>query len=232
MDAALHGWTGRKDRPFFAWIHLYDAHSPTSRRSRFARSFAAGARPRLYDGEIAFADQQVGRCVSWLRERRTRPRRRSSSSRGPRRGTGQPWRRDAWLLRLRLRPSRAVHRHHAVRGVARCPSRLAGQPGRRLPDGARRRRRRLHSQRPRPLPSSADVPSRDAEGGLRPQRIDDSQPPVRMEPAPLLALAALQAHPGATAGAFRPRRGSGRTDERLRPASDRSPRDGPTSSIG
>ena len=28
MDAAIAWLEGRKDRPFFAWIHLYDAHSP------------------------------------------------------------------------------------------------------------------------------------------------------------------------------------------------------------
>jgi tetratricopeptide (TPR) repeat protein len=48
------------------WIHLYDAHSPYEPpeplRSEFRNRGLAG----LYDGEIAFADQQVARCMSWL----------------------------------------------------------------------------------------------------------------------------------------------------------------------
>jgi arylsulfatase A-like enzyme/Flp pilus assembly protein TadD len=53
------------DRPFFAWTHLYDPHAAYLPPEPFAADFAG----RLYDGEIAFVDQQVGRLIDALRER-------------------------------------------------------------------------------------------------------------------------------------------------------------------
>jgi choline-sulfatase len=66
MDAALAWLEGRKDRPFFTWIHLYDAHSPYEPPEPLLSEFRGRGLAGLYDGEIAFADQQVGRLVSWL----------------------------------------------------------------------------------------------------------------------------------------------------------------------
>ena len=66
MDAALAWLEGRKDRPFFTWIHLYDAHSPYEPPEPLLSEFRGRGLAGLYDGEIAFADQQVGRFVSWL----------------------------------------------------------------------------------------------------------------------------------------------------------------------
>jgi len=65
VDAALK-WLGQTDaRPFFAWVHMYDPHTPYEPpepyRSRFNDSLS-----HLYDGEIAFADSQVGRLLDWL----------------------------------------------------------------------------------------------------------------------------------------------------------------------
>jgi len=90
VDAAL-GWLSDGDqRPFFSWVHFYDPHTPYEPpepyRSRFGRarardldlgentSDATQARLRewldeqnaLYDGEIAFADSQIGRLLEWL----------------------------------------------------------------------------------------------------------------------------------------------------------------------
>ncbi len=66
MDAALAWLEGQKNAPFFAWIHLYDPHSPYEPpepfRSEYGRDLAG-----LYDGEIAFMDAQIGRCTAWLR---------------------------------------------------------------------------------------------------------------------------------------------------------------------
>jgi arylsulfatase A-like enzyme/tetratricopeptide (TPR) repeat protein len=67
LDAALAWLEGQQQHPFFAWIHFYDAHSPYEPPEPFLSEFRAGGSAGLYDGEIAFADQQVGRCVSWLR---------------------------------------------------------------------------------------------------------------------------------------------------------------------
>jgi arylsulfatase A-like enzyme/Tfp pilus assembly protein PilF len=67
MDAALAWLESRKQGPFFAWIHLYDAHTPYEPPEPFLSKYKGRGLAGLYDGEIAFADEQVGRCVSWLR---------------------------------------------------------------------------------------------------------------------------------------------------------------------
>lgn len=51
-----------KDSPFFTWVHLYDAHSPYRPPEPFATRYAE----RPYDGEIAFADSQMGRILTEL----------------------------------------------------------------------------------------------------------------------------------------------------------------------
>jgi arylsulfatase A-like enzyme/predicted Zn-dependent protease len=65
IDQAL-AWLGEeKERPFFAWVHLYDPHTPYEApepwRSRFPRT-ADGA----YDAEIAYTDAQLGRLLDAL----------------------------------------------------------------------------------------------------------------------------------------------------------------------
>jgi arylsulfatase A-like enzyme/predicted Zn-dependent protease len=67
VDAALRWLEGHKQERFFAWIHLYDPHSPYEPPEPFRARHGGRGLAGLYDGEIAFADQQVGRCVSWLR---------------------------------------------------------------------------------------------------------------------------------------------------------------------
>jgi len=62
VDRAL-SWLGTVDaRPFFAWVHLYDAHAPYAAPEPFATRFASSP----YDGEVAFVDQQVGRLLKAL----------------------------------------------------------------------------------------------------------------------------------------------------------------------
>ena len=59
-DAALK-WLGEASpKPFFAWVHYYDAHDPYEPPEGF-RDFA-----EPYDGEIAFVDAQVGRLLAGL----------------------------------------------------------------------------------------------------------------------------------------------------------------------
>ena len=48
-----------KGERFFAWIHLYDAHSPY----RPPEPFATRYKGHPYNGEIAFADSQVARVI-------------------------------------------------------------------------------------------------------------------------------------------------------------------------
>jgi arylsulfatase A-like enzyme/Tfp pilus assembly protein PilF len=66
VDRAL-AWLGRDDaRPFFAWVHLYDAHAPYEPPEPYRSRFA----DRLYDGEVAAVDAAVGRLVAWLDQRK------------------------------------------------------------------------------------------------------------------------------------------------------------------
>jgi arylsulfatase A-like enzyme/Tfp pilus assembly protein PilF len=56
---------GHAEKPFFAWLHLYDAHSPYRSPEPY-RSRHAG---HPYDGAIAFDDAQVGRVLDALRRK-------------------------------------------------------------------------------------------------------------------------------------------------------------------
>src|SRR5260221_21428 len=51
-------------RPFFLWLHLYDPHSPYDPPEPYRTEY----RSHLYDGEIAYADHELGNLVSWLRQ--------------------------------------------------------------------------------------------------------------------------------------------------------------------
>ncbi len=66
MDAALSWLEGRKGKSFFAWIHLYDPHTPYEPPEPYRSEFGPRGLAGLYDGEIAFLDEQIGRCVDWL----------------------------------------------------------------------------------------------------------------------------------------------------------------------
>jgi arylsulfatase A-like enzyme/Flp pilus assembly protein TadD len=56
----------RKDgRPFFLWVHLYDAHAPYTPPP----AWAARHPGRPYDGEISEVDEQVGRLLAALDQR-------------------------------------------------------------------------------------------------------------------------------------------------------------------
>ena len=69
VDAALAWLEGREQEPFFTWIHLYDPHTPYEPPEPFLSEYGGRGPGGLYDGEIAFADSQVGRFVSWLEAR-------------------------------------------------------------------------------------------------------------------------------------------------------------------
>ncbi len=51
--------------PFFAWVHLYDAHTPYAAPAEFAAQFP-DTRDGAYDAEVAYADSQVGRLLATL----------------------------------------------------------------------------------------------------------------------------------------------------------------------
>ena len=64
-DQALEWLSSDEERPFLAWVHLYDPHAAYEAPQSFASRFpptSVGA----YDAEIAFADAQVGRLIDRL----------------------------------------------------------------------------------------------------------------------------------------------------------------------
>ncbi len=64
-DLALD-WLGRNSqKKFFLWMHLYDPHFPYRPPEPYSSEYAA----RPYDGEIAFADEQLGRLLRFLKEK-------------------------------------------------------------------------------------------------------------------------------------------------------------------
>jgi choline-sulfatase len=53
-----------RSRPFFFWLHLYDPHSPYDPPEPFRSQY----REHPYDGEIAYADHELGRLIAWLKQ--------------------------------------------------------------------------------------------------------------------------------------------------------------------
>ncbi len=64
VDSALAWLDSLGDDPFFAWVHLYDAHFPWHPHGG-GDDDAAGT----YEGEVAYADAQLGRLLDDLRAR-------------------------------------------------------------------------------------------------------------------------------------------------------------------
>jgi arylsulfatase A-like enzyme/Flp pilus assembly protein TadD len=64
VDRALAWLKKNPRRPFFFWLHLYDPHSPYDPPEPFRSQYQG----RLYDGEIAYADHELGRLIAWLKQ--------------------------------------------------------------------------------------------------------------------------------------------------------------------
>jgi arylsulfatase A-like enzyme/Tfp pilus assembly protein PilF len=65
VDKALEWLAADRAKPFFAWVHLYDPHTPYEAPEPFRSRFPATP-SGAYDAEIAFADAQVGRVLDAL----------------------------------------------------------------------------------------------------------------------------------------------------------------------
>lgn len=63
MNEALAWLETTRNRKFFAWVHLYDPHTPYEPPEPY-RSLYPG---QPYLGEIAYTDSVVGRLTTWLR---------------------------------------------------------------------------------------------------------------------------------------------------------------------
>ena len=65
VDQAVSWLAADRDRPFFAWVHLYDPHTPYEAPEPYRSRFPANP-VGAYDAEIATADAQVGRLLDAL----------------------------------------------------------------------------------------------------------------------------------------------------------------------
>jgi arylsulfatase A-like enzyme/Flp pilus assembly protein TadD len=66
VDRAI-AWLGRQPaRPFFLWVHVFDPHSPYDPPAAFRDRYPGN----LYDGEIAYTDQELGRLFATVASRR------------------------------------------------------------------------------------------------------------------------------------------------------------------
>jgi arylsulfatase A-like enzyme/Flp pilus assembly protein TadD len=66
LDWLEKDWLAKNSqKKFFLWMHLYDPHFPYHPPEPYGREYAA----QPYDGEIAFADEQVGRLLRFLKEK-------------------------------------------------------------------------------------------------------------------------------------------------------------------
>ncbi len=64
MRSAAVWIEANRSQPFFAWIHLFDPHSPYAPPA----PFAAAHRDAPYDGEVAYTDAASGRFLDRLRQ--------------------------------------------------------------------------------------------------------------------------------------------------------------------
>ncbi|HEV8129611.1 MAG TPA: sulfatase-like hydrolase/transferase [Acidobacteriota bacterium] len=64
IDEAL-SWMEKASGRFFVWIHLYDAHYPYAPPEPFRTEYTH----QLYDGEIAYADSQLGRLFDFMKRK-------------------------------------------------------------------------------------------------------------------------------------------------------------------
>ena len=65
VDHALAWLSQHPQGPFFIWLHFYDAHDPYDPPAPYKQKYLAAP----YDGELAYADSQVGRFVAALQKR-------------------------------------------------------------------------------------------------------------------------------------------------------------------
>lgn len=62
IDEALGWLEAHKDGPFFAWIHLYDPHTPYAPPEPFLSEYPQNP----YYGEVAFTDSQLARLAGFI----------------------------------------------------------------------------------------------------------------------------------------------------------------------
>ncbi|MES2222932.1 MAG: sulfatase-like hydrolase/transferase [Acidobacteriota bacterium] len=64
-DHAIHWLQQQSGKPYFLWVHFYDAHFPYQPPAEFRKQYPQDP----YDAEIAFEDQQVGRVLQAVKQK-------------------------------------------------------------------------------------------------------------------------------------------------------------------
>ena len=65
IDRAVRWLDGQSGKPYFLWVHLYDPHMPYWPPSPFKEKY----KDMPYDGEIAYADHELGRLFEAVRKK-------------------------------------------------------------------------------------------------------------------------------------------------------------------
>ena len=65
VDRAVRWLDGQSGKPFFLWVHVYDPHAPYTPPAPFADQY----KERPYDGEIAYADHELGRLFDAIHKK-------------------------------------------------------------------------------------------------------------------------------------------------------------------
>ncbi len=65
VDHAIQWLNAQPKKPFFLWVHLYDAHKPYRPPMKFRQEYPDDP----YDAAIAFEDQQVGRLLKAVNQK-------------------------------------------------------------------------------------------------------------------------------------------------------------------
>ena len=60
VDRAIRWLDAQSGKPFFLWVHVYDPHAPYQPPAPYREKYKG----RLYDGEIAYADHELGRLFA------------------------------------------------------------------------------------------------------------------------------------------------------------------------
>ena len=65
VDRALRWLEAQSGKPYLLWVHVYDPHAPYQPPSPYREKY----KDRLYDGEIAYADHELGRLFDAVHQK-------------------------------------------------------------------------------------------------------------------------------------------------------------------
>ena len=69
IDHAIRWLDAHSGKPYFLWVHVYDPHAPYLPPSPYREKY----KDRPYDGEIAYADHELGRLFAAVRSKSKSP---------------------------------------------------------------------------------------------------------------------------------------------------------------